>query len=372
MHTKALFVDRDGTLIYEPEDESIDTLEKLEFIPGVFRNLYYIQHVLGYKLIMVSNQDGLGTPEYPRENFEMVQDKIITAFANEGIYFDEIEIDPSKAEDNSPNRKPRTGMVEKYLTQPWDWDKSFVIGDRSSDIELARNMNIRGIFIGSDETQIQPEDLRSSSALVATHWDEIFYFLRNVEKTAHVKRKTKETDIDVGLSALGRGDVRIDTGLEFFNHILEQLARHASFDLNLQVNGDLEVDEHHTIEDTALALGEACNKALANKTGMQRFGFNLPMDDSIARVAIDFGGRPWLVWDAEFSREKVGDVPTEMFMHFFKSFADNARCNVNIEAKGDNAHHKVEAIFKAVGNAIKMALKQDIMDNSVPSTKGTL
>ena len=366
---KILFVDRDGTLIREPEDEQIDALEKLEFLPGVFRNLYFIQHLLNYRLVMVSNQDGLGTEKYPRDVFKKVQDKILTTFKNEGITFEEVLIDESTEQDPSPRRKPRTGMVREYLNTLWERDKSFVIGDRLSDIELAKNMGVQGILM--KDLQI-PEKLSESTGLTHAAWDDIFKFLRNIDKGASIERMTGETDIKGSLYLYGTGQASVNTGLSFFDHMLEQLPKHGGFDLELLVKGDLEVDEHHTIEDTGIALGEAFAEAVKNANGLQRYGFVLPMDESRADVAIDFGGRAELVWDTEFKREKIGDVPTEMFRHFFKSFAHAAGCNLHITCTGDNEHHKIEAIFKGLARAIKMAVRQDLLDVSLPTTKGML
>jgi len=366
---KILFVDRDGTLIREPEDEQIDSLDKLVFLPGVFRNLYFIQHLLNYRLVMVSNQDGLGTEKYPREDFERVQEKILTAFKNEGITFEEVLIDESTEQNPSPNRKPQTGMLRGYLDRSWDRTKSFAIGDRLSDIELARNMGIKGILIEDIKT---PKNLASSVALAGASWDDIFRLLRNVDKSAFIERKTGETDIKGSLYLYGTGQASVNTGLSFFDHMLEQLPKHGGFDLELLVKGDLEVDEHHTIEDTGIALGEAFAEAVKNANGLQRYGFVLPMDESRAEVVIDFGGRAELVWEAGFSREKIGDVPTEMFRHFFKSFAHAARCNLHITCTGENEHHKIEAIFKGWARAIKMAVRQDLLDGSLPTTKGRL
>lgn len=367
---KILFIDRDGTLIREPADEQIDSLEKLEFLPGVFRNLYFIQHLLDYRLVMVSNQDGLGTDAYPRKAFDQVQNKMLTAFRNEGVVFEEILIDESTAANPSPSRKPATGMVQHFLSRnDWNRSKSFVIGDRLSDIELAKNMGIKGILMSS---QTVPEGLNASASLTEASWDDIFSFLRNVDKSAVINRKTKETNIRGKLLLYGSGQAQISTGLGFFDHMLAQLPKHGGLDLSLDVKGDLEVDEHHTIEDTGIALGEAFAAALSNAKGIQRYGFVLPMDESKAEVALDFGGRAELVWEADFRREKIGDVPTEMFRHFFKSFAQAAKCNLHIRCIGDNEHHKIEAIFKALARAIKMAVRQDQLDVSLPTTKGVL
>jgi imidazoleglycerol-phosphate dehydratase/histidinol-phosphatase len=371
---KALFIDRDGTLIVEPEDEQIDSLEKLEFIPGVFRNLYNIRKNLDYELVIVSNQDGLGTDSFPEETFWPAQNKMLKAFENEGITFDDILIDKSFPADNAPTRKPRTGLMGKYMSGDYDLANSFVIGDRLTDIELAKNLGAKGILFndGSLAKELEKTGLAEHCVLVSSDWDDIYACVAAPERTAEVKRTTRETDIFVRLNLDGSGVCNISTGLNFFDHMLNQIGRHAGIDLEISVKGDLEVDEHHTIEDTALALGEAFQKAVGNKKGMERYGFCLPMDDCLAQVAIDFGGRPWLVWEAEFKREKVGDVPTEMFMHFFKSFSDAAKCNLNIKAEGTNEHHKIEAIFKALAKAIKMAIKRDIFNFELPSTKGKL
>jgi imidazoleglycerol-phosphate dehydratase/histidinol-phosphatase len=371
---KALFIDRDGTLIFEPEDEQIDSLEKLEFIPGVFRNLFNIRKNLDYELVIVSNQDGLGTDSYPEETFWPAQNKMLKAFENEGVTFDDILIDKSFPADNAPTRKPRTGLMGKYKNGDYDLANSFVIGDRLTDIELAKNLGAKGILIndGSLAEELEKTGLAEHCVLVSNDWDDIYACVAAPERTAEVKRTTKETDIFVRLNLDGSGVCHISTGLNFFDHMLNQIGRHAGVDLEILVKGDLEVDEHHTIEDTGLALGEAFLKAVGNKKGMERYGFCLPMDDCLAQVAIDFGGRPWLVWKAEFKREKVGDMPTEMFMHFFKSFSDAAKCNLNIKAEGTNEHHKIEAIFKALAKAVKMAIKRDLFNFELPSTKGKL
>ncbi len=371
---KALFIDRDGTLIFEPEDEQIDSLEKLEFIPGVFRNLFLIQKNLDYELVIVSNQDGLGTESYPEEGYLTVQNKMLRAFENEGIVFDDILIDKSFPADNAPTRKPRTGLLGSYLNGEYDLANSFVIGDRLTDIELAKNIGAKGILLnnGTLSEELLKCGLVNHCVLVSEDWDDIYAAVAAPERTAEVKRTTKETDINIRINLDGSGVCDISTGLNFFDHMLNQIGRHAGVDLDIQVKGDLEVDEHHTIEDTGLALGEAFYNAVGNKKGMERYGFCLPMDDCLAQVAIDFGGRPWLVWEAEFNREKVGDMPTEMFMHFFKSFSDTARCNLNIKAEGSNEHHKIEAIFKALAKSIKMAVRRDVFNFDLPSTKGTL
>ncbi len=374
MKKKALFIDRDGTLIYEPEDEQIDSLEKLEFIPKVFRNMYFIRKNLDYELVMVSNQDGLGTASFPEETFWPAHNKILRAFENEGVTFDDFLIDRSFPCENLPTRKPGTAMLSEYLNGDYDLANSFVIGDRLTDIQLAKNIGAKGILLNNGDLveKMEQSGLASHCVLVSDDWDDIYACVAATERVAEVVRKTKETDISVRLNLDGSGVCEISTGLHFFDHMLNQIGRHSGVDLKIMVKGDLEVDEHHTIEDTALALGEAFKKAVGQKTGMERYGFCLPMDDCLAMAAIDFGGRPWLVWEAEFKREKVGDVPTEMFMHFFKSFSDAAACNLNIKAEGTNEHHKIEAIFKALAKAIKMAIKRDIFNFELPSTKGKL
>jgi imidazoleglycerol-phosphate dehydratase/histidinol-phosphatase len=374
MKKKALFIDRDGTLIYEPEDEQIDSLEKLEFLPKVFRNLYFIQKNLDYDLVMVTNQDGLGTASYPEETFWPTHNKVLRAFENEGVTFDDILIDRSFPHENLPTRKPGTGMLTKYLSGDYDLKNSFVIGDRLTDIQLAKNIGAKGILINSGDLveQMEKQGLANHCVLVSEDWDDIYACVAATERIAEVVRTTKETSISIQLNLDGSGDCEISTGLHFFDHMLNQIGRHAGVDLRINVNGDLEVDEHHTIEDTALALGEAFKKAVGDKIGMERYGFCLPMDDCLALAAIDFGGRPWLVWNADFKREKVGDMPTEMFLHFFKSFSDAAACNLNIKAEGTNEHHKIEAIFKALAKAIKMAIKRDVFNFELPSTKGVL
>ncbi|MBN1924824.1 MAG: bifunctional histidinol-phosphatase/imidazoleglycerol-phosphate dehydratase HisB [Prolixibacteraceae bacterium] len=371
---KVLFIDRDGTLVIEPpEDYQLDSLEKLEFYPGVFRNMYLIAKNLDYELVMVSNQDGLGTVSFPEETFWPAQNKILKTFEGEGIVFNDILIDPSLPEENSPNRKPRTGMMGKYLDGSYDMANSYVIGDRITDIELAKNLGCKAIWLSDASDELLTEkDMNKVCVLKTTNWDDVYAEVARIDRTASVKRTTKETDIDVWIDLDGSGKTNISTGLGFFDHMLEQIGRHSGIDLKIIVKGDLEVDEHHTIEDTALALGEAFFIALGNKRGIERYGFCLPMDDSLAQVAIDFGGRPWLVWNVEFIREKVGDMPTEMFMHFFKSFSDAAKCNLNIKAEGQNEHHKIEGIFKALAKAIKMAIKKDVFNFELPSTKGVL
>jgi imidazoleglycerol-phosphate dehydratase / histidinol-phosphatase len=371
---KALFIDRDGTLILEPSDEQIDTLEKLEYLPKVFRNLYFIRKNLNYELVIVSNQDGLGTVSYPEDTFWPAQNKMLKAFENEGVVFDDILIDRSFPHENLPTRKPGIGMMSKYLDGSYDLSQSIVIGDRLTDVQLAKNLGSKAILIndGSLEKELEAKGLKESCMLITTDWDEIYACVAAPERTASVKRTTRETDILIQLNLDGTGQSDISTGLHFFDHMLEQIGRHSGCDMTIKVKGDLHVDEHHTVEDTAIALGEAFGKAIGDKKGIERYGFYLPMDECLAAVALDFGGRPWLVWDATFKREKVGDVPTELFFHFFKSFSDAARCNLNIKVEGDNEHHKIEAIFKAFAKAIKMAVKRDVFNFELPSTKGKL
>ncbi len=360
---KILFIDRDGTLIIEPPtDYQVDSLEKLEYYPGVFRWLSQIVTELDYKLVMVTNQDGLGTDSFPEDTFWPAHNKMLKALQNEGISFTEILIDRSFPKDNADTRKPRTGLFPKYIHGNYDLSNSFVIGDRHSDIELAKNLGAQGIFIGEED---------KNAVLATTSWKDIYEFLKGKPRKASVNRRTKETEIQITVNLDGSGESTINTGLGFFDHMLTQIARHGQLDLEIQVKGDLHIDEHHTIEDTALALGEAFLKALGTKKGIERYGFLLPMDDCLAQVALDFGGRPWLVWEAEFNREMVGEMPTELFFHFFKSFSDTAKCNLNIKAEGDNEHHKIEAIFKAFAKAIKMAVSKT-SQFSIPSTKGVL
>ncbi|WP_445716408.1 bifunctional histidinol-phosphatase/imidazoleglycerol-phosphate dehydratase HisB [Flavobacterium sp.] len=379
MPRKVLFIDRDGTLVLEPENYQLDSLTKLEFYPKVFQFLSKIAKELDFELAMVTNQDGLGTKSFPEETFWPTQNFILKAFENEGITFDEIFIDRSFQEDNAPTRKPRTGMLTKYLNNPeYDLEKSYVIGDRITDVKLAKNLGSKAIFIkneanlGRNEITSSLETLQNVIALQTTDWQKIYEFLKLEERTAFIKRTTNETDIAITLNLDGTGKSNISTGISFFDHMLDQIARHGQMDLDIQVKGDLEVDEHHTIEDTAIALGEVFAKALGNKLGIERYGFCLPMDDCLAQVAIDFGGRNWLVWEAEFKREMIGQMPTEMFFHFFKSFTDGAKANLNIKAEGTNEHHKIEAIFKAFAKAIKVAVKRDTEKMILPSTKGML
>ncbi len=371
---RVLFIDRDGTLNLETEDEQIDSFKKLEFLPGVFRNMFLIQKNLDYELVMVTNQDGLGSGSFPENTFWPVHNFILKAFENEGVVFDEIFIDRSFPEDKLHTRKPGTGMLTKYLNGDYDLTNSFVIGDRLTDIQLAKNLGAKGILINNGDLveELENMQLASCCVLVSDDWDDIYSCVASPERKATIERNTSETSVFVHINLDGSGVCDISTGLHFFDHMLNQIGRHSGVDLEIKVKGDLEVDEHHTIEDTGLALGEAFHKAVGNKLGMERYGFCLPMDDCLAMVAIDFGGRPWLVWDTEFKREKIGDVPTEMFMHFFKSFSDTALCNLNIKAEGINEHHKIEAIFKATAKAIKMAIKRDILNFNLPSTKGKL
>ena len=365
---RALFIDRDGTLIVEPPVTfQVDTLEQLVFLPGVIRNLYFISQHLDFELVIVTNQDGLGTPANPQESFDCVQNKMLEIFAHENVKFDNVLIDPSMPEDNSPNRKPRTGMLKEYMSGEYDLANSYVIGDRKTDIELAENLGCKGILISPDKTLVSGENNKAFSS-----WDEIKDYLFAGERKATVRRTTKETDINISLNLDGTGACNISTGIGFFDHMLEQIGKHGGLDLTIEVKGDLNVDEHHTIEDTAIALGEAIYEALGNKRGIERYGYCLPMDDCLCSVALDFGGRPWLVWDAEFKRERIGEMPTEMLLHFFKSLSDAAKMNLNIKAEGENEHHKAEGIFKALARAVKMAVKRDVYKYVLPSTKGVL
>jgi imidazoleglycerol-phosphate dehydratase / histidinol-phosphatase len=367
---KVLFIDRDGTLIIEPPDQQIDSLEKLEYVPGVFRWLSSIAENTDYEFVMVSNQDGLGTASFPEETFWPAQNKILKALENEGITFSKIFIDPSFPHENKPTRKPGIAMLTEYLNGDYDLTNSFVIGDRITDAQLAKNLGCQAILIDHGTLSGKLEEVRDVCALVTTNWKSIHDFLTRPARKASVRRTTNETDIQIDINLDGTGQSTIKTGLGFFDHMLDQLARHGGIDLTIHVKGDLLIDEHHTIEDTGLALGEAFLKALSDKRGIERYGFMLPMDDCLAQAAIDFGGRPWLVWDATFTREKIGDMPTEMFIHFFKSFSDTAKSNLNIKAEGTNEHHKIEAIFKAFAKAIKMAIRKE--GNELPSTKGIL
>lgn len=375
---KILFLDRDGTLVLEPEDYQVDAFEKIRFYPSVFQYLARIVQELDYELVMVTNQDGLGTASLPEGNFWPVHEFILKAFANEGIVFRDVLIDRTFAHENAPTRKPNTGLLTEYLHGDFDLAQSFVIGDRITDVMLAYNLGAKGIWLNNDPSLGAEElgngsaDLENVIALRTTEWAEIYRYLSLPPRTAEIHRQTKETDIRISLNLDGQGKADNSTGLGFFDHMLDQLARHSGCDLTVKVTGDLHIDEHHTIEDTALALGEAFNKALGDKRGLERYGFCLPMDDCLAQVAIDFGGRPWLVWDAPFQRERIGEMPTEMFLHFFKSFSDAARCNLNIRAEGQNEHHKIEAIFKAFAKSIKMAVQRNPANRSLPTTKGLL
>lgn len=365
MSKKILFIDRDGTIIVEPKDNfQIDSLEKLEFLNGTITALHKIVKELDYELVMVTNQDGLGTDSFPESDFWPAHNKMLHILENENIVFSNIHIDKSFEKDNLPTRKPGIGMLNAYFSGEYDLKNSYVIGDRLTDVKLAENLGAKAILfnnsIDGKNTSLQTED-----------WHEIYQFLKSPDRIAEIHRKTNETDIYIKLNLDGTGKTKCETGLGFFDHMLDQLGKHSGADFEVKVHGDLHIDEHHTIEDTALAIGEAYLKALGDKKGIERYGWLLPMDDCLAQVAIDFSGRPWLVWDAKFNREKVGEMPTEMFFHFFKSFSDAAKCNLNIKAEGENEHHKIEAIFKAVAKSIKMAVKKN-GENSIPSTKGIL
>lgn len=370
---RLLFIDRDGTLIEEPPDEQIDAIEKLRFLPGVFRHLASIAADTLFKLVMVSNQDGLGTPAHPRERFQPIHDLIMRTLEGEGIHFNAVHIDPHTPADNHPNRKPGTGMLTEYMTGNYDLEGSYVVGDRATDTQLARNLGcraliLRGRFSGEDNEPADGQRLRYFDS-----WADIDRFLHASERRATVVRNTKETQISVTLdldNALPQAT--IDTGLGFFDHMLEQIARHGNIALDIHCHGDLNVDEHHLIEDTGLALGQALREALGDKRGIERYGFALPMDDCMALVCLDFGGRPELVWKAQFHREKIGEMPTEMFRHFFKSLSDTALMNLRIEADGENEHHKIEAIFKALARSLRQAVRRDVFDSRLPSTKGAL
>ncbi len=371
---KVLFIDRDGTLVIEPPiDYQLDAFEKLEFYPDVFRNLSFIRQKLDFEFVMVTNQDGLGTESFPENTFWPVHNFVLHTFANEGITFSNILIDRSFPEDNAPTRKPRTGMLTQYINnETYDLKGSFVIGDRITDVELAKNLGCKAILLQPDKSCLTEKQLEDVCVLATTEWSKVAEFLFAGERTAEVHRTTKETDINIRINLDGNGTCHISTGIGFFDHMLEQIGKHGGIDLDIQVKGDLEVDEHHTIEDTAIALGECIYQALGSKRGIERYGYCLPMDDSLCQVALDFGGRPWLVWNAEFHREKIGEMPTEMFLHFFKSLSDSARMNLNIKAEGQNEHHKIEGIFKALARSLKMAIKRDIYHYEVPSSKGCL
>jgi imidazoleglycerol-phosphate dehydratase / histidinol-phosphatase len=360
---KVLFIDRDGTILEEPEDEQVDNLEKMVFLPSVISCLSLIAKETDFELVMVTNQDGMGTELFPEETFWPVQNKMLQILRGEGIVFREIFIDRTMPSDNSPTRKPGTAMLVKYMAQGVDLDASFVIGDRQSDVELAKNLGCKSILIKREKS--------SDADFCTNDWNEIYKYLKQIPRSSAIERKTGETQIQIELNLDGSGKSAISTGIGFFDHMLEQIARHGNLDLTINVKGDLHVDEHHTVEDVAITLGEAMLKAIGGKKGIERYGFVLPMDDSLAQVALDFGGRPWLVWEVELLRDKIGEMPAELFFHFFKSFSDNAKCNLIIRADGQNEHHKIEAIFKAFAKAVKMAVKQT--DNySLPSTKGKL
>ena len=375
MKKKVLFIDRDGTLVIEPPvDYQLDSLEKLEFYPKVMRNLWFIRTKLDYEFVMVTNQDGLGTPSFPEETFWPAHNLMLKTLAGEGICFDDICIDRSMPQDNAPTRKPRTGMLTKYIGNPdYDLAQSYVIGDRPTDVELACNLGCKAILLQNDKTCLEgKERLEKACVLTSKDWDLVAEFLFAGERRAEVRRTTKETDVHIILNVDGRGECRIHTGLGFFDHMLEQIAKHGGMDLEVSVKGDLEVDEHHTIEDTALALGECLYQALGSKRGIERYGYSVTMDDCLCQVCLDFGGRPWLVWQADFLRERIGEMPTEMFMHFFKSLSDAARMNLHIKAEGCNEHHKIEGIFKALARALKMAVRRDVYRFELPTSKGVL
>ena len=373
---KILFIDRDGTLALEPENYQIDSFEKLIFYPGVFNSLGKISRELDFELVMVTNQDGLGTPSFPENTFWPTHGFLLKCFENEDIIFDDIYIDKSLPSDNAPTRKPGIGLLKNYINNKnYDLENSYVIGDRLTDMELALNLGAKGIFISNDEKLVEmeiSENLNNSISLKTTKWNDIYSFLKLKQRVVTKKRVTNETKINLDLNLDGNGESDINTGIAFFDHMLNQIARHGNMDIKLSVHGDLEVDEHHTIEDTAIILGEAFYSALGEKIGIERYGFSLPMDDCLAQVSIDFGGRNWLVWEADFKREMIGKMPTEMFMHFFKSFSDGAKANINIKAEGSNEHHKIEAIFKAFAKAIKFAIKRDPNKMILPTTKGSL
>lgn len=372
MKKRVLFIDRDGTIVVEPPvDYQLDSLDKLQFIPKVIKSLSFIKEHTNFEFVMATNQDGLGTDSFPEETFWPSHNLILKTLEGEGITFDNILIDRSFPEDNAPTRKPRTGMFPQYLTDEYNIEESFVIGDRATDVELAKNLGCKAIYL-SDNSNTLPTELQQVCVLATTDWWKIAEFLFAGERSATAERSTKETTISVSLNLDGKGECNISTGIGFFDHMLEQIGRHGGIDLNIKVKGDLNVDEHHTIEDTGIVIGECLKKAIGDKRGIERYGYALPMDDCFSQVVLDFGGRPWLVWDAEFKREMIGDMPTEMFLHFFKSLSDAAQMNLNIKAEGDNEHHKIECIFKAFARALKMAIKRDIWNYTLPSSKGVL
>lgn len=376
MKKRVVFIDRDGTLVKEPPgDYQLDSLEKLTFYPRVFRNLYFLQKKLNFEWVMVTNQDGLGTDSFPEDTFWPAHNKMLEALQGEDIHFDRICIDRSFPHENLPTRKPGIGMLSDYFSDEYDLSASFVIGDRLTDVQLAANLGAKAIWMydGEDaELLLKENNLTDTCVLNSTDWDRISEYLFAGDRRAVVQRTTKETDIYIDINLDGSGKTEVSTGLGFFDHMLDQIGKHSGMDLKIKVKGDLNVDEHHTVEDTAIALGEALYQALGSKRGIERYGYSLPMDDCLCSVVLDFGGRPWLVWDADFKREKVGDLPTEMFLHFFKSLSDAAKMNLNIKAEGTNEHHKIEGIFKALARALKMAIKRDIFNFELPSTKGML
>lgn len=369
MKKKILFIDRDGTIIQEPPiTHQVDRLEQMIFLPNVIRMLHKIQHELDYELVMVTNQDGLGTAVYPQQNFDAVQTKMLEILTNEGVYFKAIHIDTSFEHEQKNTRKPGVGMLASYFSDEYDLQQSYVIGDRLTDVQLAKNLNAGAILI----SDLNVEPIVAEHCFQTSNWIEIYSFLKSNNRIVQYSRITNETNISLRLNLDGNGVYQVSTGLRFLDHMIEQLSKHSSIDIELSANGDLDIDEHHTVEDIAIALGQAFNNALGKKIGIERYGFCLPMDDALAQVAIDFGGRNWIEWTADFKRERIGDVPTELFYHFFKSFSDGGRCNINIKAEGTNEHHKIEAIFKAFARAIKMAIRIDKENMSLPSTKGML